>query len=74
MDKSFFAKLIPKIYSLSKALLEKETLDLNQINAILGPRPFPPKSNFKAYLEVKNEMDKESQEKKSEQQSAPSTN
>lgn len=41
--------------SLSNALLEKETLDLVQITAILGPRPYPPKSNFKAYLEIKNE-------------------
>ena len=34
-------------------LLEKETLDLRAIIDVLGDRPFPPKSNFKAYLESK---------------------
>jgi len=42
---------------LSDALLEKETLDLKQITAILGPRPFEPRSNFKEYLEVKQEIE-----------------
>ena len=40
-----------KIQQLSDTLLEKETIDLNMITEILGPRPFPPKANFKAYLE-----------------------
>jgi len=40
-------------YRLAEALLEKETLDLQAIIEILGERPFPPKSNFKAYLEYK---------------------
>jgi len=43
---------------LSAALLEKETLDLHSIVEILGERPFPPKSNFKAYLEYKNKEEK----------------
>jgi len=41
------------------ALVEKETLDLKQIIAILGERPFPPKQNFKAYLETKKKMDED---------------
>lgn len=40
------------IEKLAEKLLEKETLDLKQINGVLGERPFPPKSNFKAYLEI----------------------
>jgi len=43
-------------------LLEKETLDLHAIIDILGERPFPPKSNFKAYLEYKKEKEKEEEE------------
>eukprot|EP01017_Pseudomicrothorax_dubius_P003204 TRINITY_DN103_c0_g1_i2.p1 TRINITY_DN103_c0_g1~~TRINITY_DN103_c0_g1_i2.p1 ORF type:complete len:824 (-),score=282.95 TRINITY_DN103_c0_g1_i2:39-2471(-) len=42
-----------KIEKLSSTLLEKETLDLTAIVDILGERPFPPRSNFKAYLDVK---------------------
>lgn len=38
------------IKKLSEALLEKESLDLTKLIEILGERPFPPKSNFKAYL------------------------
>jgi hypothetical protein len=44
---------------LSEALLEKETLDLNAIQAILGDRPFPTSDNFNEYLQVKQEVDKE---------------
>lgn len=45
-----------KIENLSNILLEKETIDLNIITKVLGPRPFPPKASFKAYLEeaIKN--------------------
>ena len=39
------------IQTLSDALLEKETLDLNDIVRILGPRPFEAKSSFKDFLE-----------------------
>ena len=39
------------IQKLSDRLLEKETLDLTEIIKILGPRPFAPKSSFKAFLE-----------------------
>jgi AFG3 family protein len=43
-----------EIKELSETLLEKETLDLQQITEILGERPFEPKSTFKEYLkEVK---------------------
>jgi AFG3 family protein len=38
--------------------LQKETLDLNDIVSILGPRPFEPKDNFKAYISIK-ESDEE---------------
>lgn len=38
---------------LVESLLEKETLDLNQLIQILGDRPFEPKSNFKAFLKTK---------------------
>jgi hypothetical protein len=44
-----------QIEALSKNLLEKETLDLRAIRSILGDRPFPAKSNYKAYLEVVEE-------------------
>ena len=39
------------IQRLADRLLEKETLDLNEIIKVLGPRPFEPKSSFKAFLE-----------------------
>jgi AFG3 family protein len=39
------------VQKLSDRLLEKETLDLNEIIKVLGPRPFEPKSSFKAFLE-----------------------
>lgn len=41
------------ICRLAKKLIEKETLDLDDIVSILGERPFPIKSNFKAYLDSK---------------------
>jgi len=37
-------------------LLDKETLDLNQIRAVLGDRPFPPKENYKLYLETQEKQ------------------
>jgi AFG3 family protein len=40
-------------------LLEKDTIDLNGVIEILGDRPFPPKSNFKAYLESKKQQKEE---------------
>ncbi|CAD8197839.1 unnamed protein product [Paramecium octaurelia] len=40
---------------LASTLLEKETLDLQKIIEVLGERPFAPKSNYKAYLEIKKE-------------------
>lgn len=49
------------IEKLSNRLLEKETLDLTQIIEILGPRPFAPKSSFKAFLD---EVQKQDEEKK----------
>jgi len=45
-----------QIEKLRDTLLEKETLDLNNIIDVLGERPFAPKSNFKAYLNSKREM------------------
>ncbi|KAL4500480.1 hypothetical protein ABPG72_003431 [Tetrahymena utriculariae] len=56
------------IQKLSDALLEKKTLDLSQIKAILGERPFSPKSNYKAYLECNEEQEKEKQKIDQEQQ------
>ena len=47
-----------KIEEMSEVLLEKKTIDLKVIVGVLGERPFPPKENFKAYLDVTN-MDKE---------------
>src|SRR5262249_9645307 len=44
-----------EIEKLSEALLARETLDLKAIIEILGERPYAPKSNFKAYLEYKDE-------------------
>lgn len=45
--------------SLAKALLERDTIDLNGIVELFGERPFPPKSNFRAYLETKKQEKKE---------------
>ena len=43
-------------------MLERETLDLQAIIEILGERPYPPKSNYKAYLEYKKEKEAEEKE------------
>lgn len=42
-----------KIEKLSEVLLKKESLDLHDIVGVLGERPFAPKSNYKAYLELR---------------------
>ncbi|CAD8120267.1 unnamed protein product [Paramecium sonneborni] len=47
---------------LATSLLEKETLDLQKIIEVLGERPFPPRSNYKAYLEIKKEDQKQASE------------
>jgi len=47
---------------LATVLLEKETLDLRAIIDVLGDRPFPAKSNFKAYLEIKKDSVKKPEE------------
>eukprot|EP01015_Nassula_variabilis_P012690 TRINITY_DN2032_c0_g1_i2.p1 TRINITY_DN2032_c0_g1~~TRINITY_DN2032_c0_g1_i2.p1 ORF type:complete len:549 (-),score=152.76 TRINITY_DN2032_c0_g1_i2:87-1733(-) len=63
-----------KIQNLSTTLLEKETLDLRQIVNILGDRPFAPRANYKAFLEIKKateelqEEEKEKLEKQSEEE------
>ena len=44
------------ITQLSDKLLEKETIDINDVQAILGPRPFEIKGNFKKYLEEKQKF------------------
>lgn len=41
-----------KIVLLSDLLLEKKTITLRDIVKVLGPRPFPPKPEFEAYLNV----------------------
>jgi AFG3 family protein len=46
--------------------LEKETLNLKDIISILGNRPFPPKENFKAYLETKKQEVNETKKKEDE--------
>jgi len=43
-------KYQPQILKLLTTLLEKETLDLNQITAILGERPFTPKAASRLIL------------------------
>jgi AFG3 family protein len=55
------------IQKLSDRLLEKETIDLNEILKVLGPRPFEPKSSFKAFLEeiTKSEIEKTEKTEKS---------
>ena len=47
------------IQQLSDRLLEKETLDLNEIIKVLGARPFEPKSSFKAFLEEMTKADEQ---------------
>lgn len=49
------------INELAKKLLAKKTLELKDIEGVLGKRPFAPKSSFKAYLEEinKDEVDEE---------------
>ena len=39
------------IQKMSDLLLEKNTIDLNDIIGVLGQRPFEPKKSFKSYLE-----------------------
>ncbi|CAD8208215.1 unnamed protein product [Paramecium pentaurelia] len=73
-----------KIKALAELLLEKESLDLQQIINLLGERPFPPKSNYKAYLdlkkveqaEIKNEEAKEQEQitQNNEQQQSENEN
>lgn len=48
--------------SLANCLLERETIDLSTIVKILGERPFPPRSNYREYLETKQIIDQESEE------------
>eukprot|EP01016_Furgasonia_blochmanni_P045488 TRINITY_DN6426_c0_g1_i10.p1 TRINITY_DN6426_c0_g1~~TRINITY_DN6426_c0_g1_i10.p1 ORF type:complete len:197 (+),score=58.13 TRINITY_DN6426_c0_g1_i10:64-654(+) len=65
------------IQQLSDTLLVKETLDLRAIVDILGDRPFAPKSNYKAYLEVKRADEEEKSqsgeaEKEKEGEGSPS--
>lgn len=61
------------IILLADRLLEKKTLELKEITEILGPRPFEPKSTYKAYLtEMSQEMadsEKEVVNDKTEEQS-----
>ena len=39
-------------------------MDLKQIIAVLGERPFAPKQNFKAYLETKQQIEDDKEEEK----------
>lgn len=48
-----------KLEQLAERLLEKETISLPDIVEILGPRPFPHKSNLVEYLEELKERVKE---------------
>lgn len=50
------------IDKLSTTLLEKETLDLQALVNLLGERPFAPKSNYKAYLDLKRADEAEKQQ------------
>jgi len=38
---------------LAQRLLEKESVTLDDLNEILGPRPFKAKSNFQKFLDFK---------------------
>ena len=51
------------VENLSNRLLEKETIDLTEITRILGPRPWAPKSTFKAYLDEVNAENEENDAK-----------
>ncbi|EGR33789.1 hypothetical protein IMG5_037830 [Ichthyophthirius multifiliis] len=53
---------------LSQELLDKETLDLKQITNILGKKPFEPKSNYKAYLELQQQDEEEEQQQQEDEQ------
>lgn len=48
------------IEKLSEELLEHKNLDHDQIKAILGERPFPPKGSYKNYLEEQSIYEEES--------------
>ena len=52
-SKTIYIYIFIYLNRLSDSLLEKETLDLNDIVAILGERPFEPKDNYKAYITAK---------------------
>ena len=50
------------VKGLAKLLVKKETLNLDDIVSVLGPRPFQPKKNFRTYLSYqkeKKELDKQ---------------
>ncbi len=53
-----------KLINLSEALLDKETLDLNDLIQILGERPFPMEEFMKDYLSEVNERKKIEEENK----------
>eukprot|EP01017_Pseudomicrothorax_dubius_P040594 TRINITY_DN6373_c0_g1_i2.p2 TRINITY_DN6373_c0_g1~~TRINITY_DN6373_c0_g1_i2.p2 ORF type:complete len:369 (-),score=131.32 TRINITY_DN6373_c0_g1_i2:1463-2470(-) len=44
------------VHKLSDELLAKETLDLQALVDVLGERPFQPKGNYKAYLEIRSKL------------------
>lgn len=47
------------IIKMSEKLMEKETLDLNDIISILGKRPFKNQKSFEDYLKIKEEKKEE---------------
>ena len=51
-----------QVKALSEALLETETLDLNQITNVIGERPFEKDESFKEYLEVKQNIKEENEQ------------
>lgn len=44
-----------EIEKLTDILMEKESIEINQIRKVFGERPFPPKESYKRYLQVKEE-------------------
>lgn len=62
---------LPLINKLADLLIEKETLNFQQIKAVLGERPHPPRGSYKQYLDEIGSLDgepAEPEEKPSEPQ------
>lgn len=55
--RQLIAEKLPLINQLADLLIEKETLNFQQIKAVLGDRPYPPRGSYKQYLDEVGSLD-----------------